>query len=192
MKRFWQDVSVEPAGDGWQVTLDGRPILTQGSGAPQIVPTQALAEALSEEWRAQGAQVDPRGFILRDLADYAIDVVRPDRAAAADKLLPYAETDTLCYRADPDEALYRRQRELWEPMLAAFEARHGVRLERVSGVVHRPHPPATAARLRGVVLAKDEFTLAALHTLAPLGASLSVALEALEAGFDAVQLFAIA
>ena len=191
MKRFWKEAAVEPADSGWRVTLDGRPIRTRGGNA-QVVPTQALATALAEEWRAQGEQVDPRGFPLRNLADYALDHVRPDRAATIAKLLPYAETDTLGYRADPDEPLYRRQRELWEPLLTAFEARHGVRLERVSGVIHKPHPPETNERLRAVLTARDDFTLAAIQTLAPLAASLSIALEAVEPGADAEALFAAA
>lgn len=191
VKRFWKAVAVEEADGGFRVTLDGKPIRTQ-SGAAQGVPTRALAEALAEEWRRQGAQVDPRGFPLRDLTDYAIDHVRPDRDAAARRLLPYAETDTLCYRADPDEPLYRRQLDLWEPVLTAFEARHGVRLERVSGVVHRPQPPETLARLRTVLAAQDDWTLAALTTLGPLAASLTVALEAIEPGAEAAHLFAAA
>ena len=59
---------------------------------------------------------------MRDLADYAIDQVAPDRPGVAARLLPYAETDTLCYRADPDEPLYRRQQERWEPLVQAMEA----------------------------------------------------------------------
>ena len=191
MKRFWKEAAVEPADGGWRVTLDGRPIRTQG-GNPQVVPTRALAEALAEEWRAQGEEIDPRGFPLRDLADYAIDHVHPGRAAAIARLVPYAETDTLCYRADPDEPLYRRQRELWEPLLTQFEARHAVRLERVSGVIHKPHPPEPVARLRSVLEAKDDFTLAANQTLAPLAASLGIALEAIEPGAYADELFGAA
>jgi chaperone required for assembly of F1-ATPase len=191
MKRFWNEVAVEPAGHGWRVTLDGRPIRTQG-GKPQQVPSRAIAEALASEWRAQGEEVDPRSFPLRDLADYAIDHVTPDRAAAIAALLRYAETDTLCYRADPDEPLYRRQQEMWEPLVAAFEARHGVRLERISGIVHRPQPAATIARLADVLAAHDDLALAALATLAPLAASLAVALEALEPGADPAALFTAA
>src|SRR5688500_14399515 len=131
MKRFWKDVAVEACEGGYRVTLDGRPIRTQG-GRPQIVPNRALAEALAGEWRAQGDKVDPRAFPLRDLADYAIEHVGPERAATIDKLLAYGETDTLCYRADPDEPLYRRQQAMWEPLLAAFEKRHGLSLVRVS------------------------------------------------------------
>jgi len=191
MKRFWKEVAVEPCEGAYRVTLDGRPIRTQG-GQPQVVPTRELAEAMAGEWRAQGDEIDPKAFPLRDLADYAIDHIRPDRAGAVAKLLAYAETDTLCYRADPDEPLYRRQRELWEPLLGAFEARHGVKLERVHGVVHRPHPPETLERLRAALEARDDFTLAALQTLAPLAASLTVALEAVEPNADPAALFAAA
>ena len=191
MKRFWKDVAVEPADDGWRVTLDGRPIRTQG-GQPQVVPTRPLAEAMADEWRTQGEEVDPQAFPLRDLADFAIDHVANDRAGTIDKLLAYAETDTLCYRADPDEPLYRRQRELWEPLVAALEARHGVRLERVSGVIHRPQPPETIERLRAALAQQDDFTLSALSTLAPLAASLTIALTALEPGADSAALFAAA
>jgi chaperone required for assembly of F1-ATPase len=191
MKRFWKHVSVEDADGRWRVTLDGRPIRTQG-GQPQVVATRALAEAMAGEWRAQGEEVDPQAFPLRDLADFAIDHVANDRAGTTDKLLAYAETDTLCYRADPDEPLYRRQREVWEPLLAAFEARHAVRLERVSGVIHRPQPPETIERLRTSLEQQDDFTLAALSTLAPLAASLTVALTVLEPGADTAALFAAA
>ena len=191
MKRFWKDATVEPFEGAYRVALDGRPIRTQG-GAPQIVPGEGLAEALAAEWRAQGEEIDPQAFALRDLADFAIDHVRADRAGAIAGLLRYAETDTLCYRADPDEPLYRRQQDLWEPLLKAFEARHGVRLERISGVVHRAQPQATIARLGEVLAAHDDFTLAALTTLASLAASLAVALEALEPAADPAALFAAA
>ena len=191
MKRFWTDAAAEPFDGAWRVTLDGRPIRTQG-GAPQLVPSAALAEALAAEWAAQGDDVDPAAFALRDLADYAIDHVRAGRAATIATLLRYAESDTLCYRADPDEPLYRRQLELWEPLVTAFEARHGVRLERVSGIVHRAQPETTMTRFGEVLAGHDDFTLAALATLAPLAASLTVALEALEPDADPAALFAAA
>jgi chaperone required for assembly of F1-ATPase len=191
MKRFYEDVAVTEADGGFRVTLDGRPIRTQG-GAPQVVPTRAVAEALADEWRAQGDEIDSKNFVLRDLADYAIDRVAPDPAASVARLLPYAETDTLCYRADPHEPLYRRQHALWEPLVQAFEARHGVRLERVSGIVHRPQPPETLARLSEVLATLDPFTLAALETLTSLAVSLTIGLLALEPDADPDALFAAA
>ena len=45
MKRFYKDVSVEAIDGDFRVTLDGRPIRTQG-GAAQVVPTRTLAEGM--------------------------------------------------------------------------------------------------------------------------------------------------
>lgn len=191
VKRFWTAVGVEESDGGWRVLLDGRPVRTQG-GHPQVLPNRALADALAEEWSRQGETIAPDGFAFRDLADFAIDHVRPDRPGTIAKLLRYAETDTLCYRADPDEPLYRRQRALWDPLLADLAARHGVRLEAGSGIVHRPQPEAATDRLHALLEQHDDFVLTALHTLAPLAASLTVALAALVPGADPAALFAAA
>lgn len=188
MKRFYTEVASEPCEGGYRVTLDGRPIRTQG-GVPQVVPTAALAEALAAEWREQGETIDPAIFAFRDMADYAIDHVANHRATVIDTLLAYAETDTMCYRADPDEALYRRQREVWEPVLTAFETREGVRMERTSGVVHRAQPAETLEKLRVRLDTQDDFTLAALQPLSSLAASLSIALMALERDADITALW---
>jgi len=189
MRRFYSQVDVVEAAGGWQVRLDGRPLRTQG-GQAQLVPSRALAEALAEEWRNQGEEIDARAFPLRDLADLAIDRVRADRRGHVEALLPYAETDTLCYRADPEEPLFRHQQEQWEPLVSACETRLSCRFERISGVVHRPQPPATLARLREWLEARDAFELAALMALVPLGASMIVGMAALEPGAEPAALFA--
>ena len=191
MKRFYEKVDIARNGDGWQVALDGRPLKTQGL-QPQIVPSAEAAELLAQEWRAQGEELDPRSLVFRDLADFAIDMVRPDRAATLDKLLGFAGTDTLCYRADPGEPLFERQQQLWEPLVAACEARHGIRLERVSGIMPIAQPAQAMDALRARLEGEDDFTLAALVTMASLAASLIVPLAALEEGADPAALFAAA
>ena len=184
MKRFYKEAVAAPVTGGWQVQLDGRGVKT-ATGRPQIVPTAALANALTAEWAAQEETIVPASFVLRDLADYAIDVITPDPAALCKTLLNYAETDTLCYRAEPGEALHRRQLERWEPLLAAAEARHGVQFDRISGIIHRPQPAETLTRLGAELGTLDPFTLAALNTLTSLAASLVIGLAALEPGADA-------
>jgi len=183
MKRFYKQVTVAQAGSGWRVLLDGRAIKTAG-GRPQIVPTRALAEALAAEWADQGDEIDPARFVARDTADYAIDVVGTEREAAIRSLIAYAETDTLCYRAEEGEALHNRQIELWEPLLTAAEHRWDVHFERIGGVIHRAQPAATLARMHSVLAALDDFALAALRPLASLAASLTVGLAALAPDAD--------
>lgn len=188
MKRFYKDVSVEGTDSGWRVVLDGRGIRTAG-GRPQLVPTQALAEALATEWAAQGEQIDPASFHLRDLADFAIDAVGTNRGEVIRGLMPYAETDTLCYRADPEDALYRRQLEVWEPVLTDAEARWDLRFTRVSGIVHKPQPPETLARFAQVLESESDFSLAALRMLTSLSASLTIGLSAIQPEADAQALW---
>ena len=191
MKRFWREVGVEAADAGWQVTLDGRTIRT-ARGLAQRIPTRALADAMAAEWAAQGEEFDAAAFPLRDLADYAIDIAGPQRDATVAELLAYAETDTLCYRAEPDEPLYQRQSEVWEPLLQAAEHRWDVHFTRISGVIHQSQPAATLARMGTVLLAESDFTLASLRTTASLAASLVIALAALARDADVESLWAAA
>lgn len=188
MKRFYKQAAVGAADRGWRVLLDGRPTKTAG-GRPQVVPTRDLAQALAAEWAAQGEEIDPASFHLRDLADFAVDAVATDRAEVIRGLLPYAETDTLCYRADPEDALYRRQLEVWEPLLEQAEARWALRFTRVSGVVHKPQPPETLARLMRIIEAESDFSLAALRMLASLAASLVIGLSAIQPEADGAALW---
>ena len=183
MKRFYKAVSVAAVDGGWQVQLDGRGIRTAGKRA-QVVPSATLVEAMAQEWAGQGEEIDASAFIFRDMADYAIDVIAPDPQVAISAIMPYAGTDTLCYRDEEGSALFRRQVARWDPLLATAEARHDIRFERVSGIVHRPQPAETLARLERVVAAHGPFALAALQTLTSLAASLVVGLAALEPGAE--------
>ena len=188
MKRFWKEVSIAKVDGGYQVALDGRGIKTQGKRA-QVVPSAALAELLAEEWRAQGEEIDPAGFPHRDMADYAIDRIATREDDILSKLIAFMETDTLCYRADPDEPLYKRQQEMWEPLVTALEAREGIRIERASGIIHKPQPPASLAKLRRRIDAFDPFTMAALFATTSLSASLTIGLATLEPDADAEALW---
>lgn len=188
MKRFYKEASFGETEGGWRVLLDGRPIKTAG-GRPQGVPTQALAEALAAEWAAQGEQIDAQSFLLRDLADFAIDAVAADRAQTVRDILPYAETDTLCYRADPEDVLYQRQLAVWEPLLTEAETRYDVHFARISGVLHKPQPAETLARLETALADENDFALAALKMLSSLAASLVIALAAIRPDSDADMLW---
>ena len=188
MKRFYKDVTTAGSELGWSISLDGRPIKTQG-GRPQVIPTQDLAEAMAEEWRGQGEKIDPATFPFRDMADYAIDVVSRDKTSVVEKLLGYAETDTLCFRADPEEALFRRQQEVWEPIVARVENREGVTFHRISGILHRAQAAETIGLLNAGLQPLDPFTIAALEQTTSLSASLCIGLESIREEADGENLW---
>lgn len=183
MKRFYREATVRPGPDGGEVLLDGRPVKTPARRTLAL-PTAALAEAVAAEWNAQGEAVLPLTMPLTGLANAAIDRVAPDKEAFAASLARYGDSDLLCYRADGPESLAARQTALWDPILAWGRRRYDVDFETVTGIIHRPQPPATLARLTHAVVSRDSFELAALSPLVTISGSLVIALALAEEAID--------
>ena len=193
MKRFWKDVAVACEAGGWTVKIDGKPLRTPAR-APLIIPTERLAEAVAEEWRAVESDVDPRAMPLTGLANAAIDRVAPEQRAFAGGLARTAEADLACYRSDWPPELVSRQAEEWDKLLAWARRRYDVDFSTTSGLLHVPQPQATIERLDHAVAALDPFRLAGLSPLVTIGRSLIAGLAVLEkamtpdAAWDAVSL----
>ena len=98
-KRFYKSVSIEKEGAGFALLLDGKPVRTPAK-AQLLLPARALAEAVAEEWRAQGERIDPAAMPLTKLANSAIDGVAGREEAVIDDILAHAGADLLCYRAN--------------------------------------------------------------------------------------------
>ena len=179
MRRFWKEVTVEQEDAGWAVRLDGRALRTPARAALSG-PSRALVDAIAEEWRSVGHEVDPRAMPLTGLANAAIDRVAPDRQAFAAGLGRYAEADLACYRSEWPPELVERQQQGWDPLLAWARRRYDVNLATTSGLIHIPQPPATVDRLVHEVTALDPFRLAGLSSLVTIGASLIAGLAVLE------------
>lgn len=183
MKRFYKDVTVVPGEGGLGVQLDGRPVRTPAR-ALLALPTPALAEAVADEWRAQGETVDPRAMPMTGLSNAAIDQVAPNHVAFAQGVARYGESDLLCYRAEGPEALVARQAAAWDPLLAWAEQRYDVRFRTTQGILHVAQPGETLERLQAVVTAFDPFTLTGLSTLVTLTGSLVCGLAVVQGGHD--------
>lgn len=183
MKRFWKDVTVAPEGDGHGIRLDGKPVRTPGRVALAL-PSPALADGVAGEWRAVGETLDPRAMPLTGLANAAIDRIGPARATFAAGLAAYGESDLLCYRADEPEPLVARQAAAWDPLLDWARGRYDIHFETVTGVIHRPQPPATIARLGEAVAALDAWQLAGLSPLVTVSGSLVIGLALLEGAIE--------
>lgn len=184
MKRFWEDVTVEEEDSGWAVRLDGRAVLTPAR-RPLGLPTRALADAVAEEWRSVGAEVDPRTMPLTGFANVAIDRVLPESPAFAAGLGRYAEADLACYRSEWPPELVGRQEQGWDRLLAWARRRYDVDFATTSGLIHVPQPPATVDRLVHEVTALDPFRLASLSSLVTIGGSLVAGLAVLEKAIPA-------
>jgi chaperone required for assembly of F1-ATPase len=171
-KRFYQDAAADPAG---VIALDGKPVRTPGK-APLALPSRALAEAVAQEWRAQGERVDPGTMPLTRLANSAIDGVAGREQAVIDDILAFAGSDLLCYRAHGPRKLAEAQSKHWDPVLAWAKEALGAPLVLAEGVMHVAQPDASLARLRRQIEGRGPFGLAALHVLTALSGSALLAL----------------
>ncbi len=171
MKRFWTHVTVV---DG-SVLLDDRPVRTPAR-ARLVLPNASLAEAVADEWRAVGEDIDPRAMPLTGLANAAIDRVGNDLISLASTIAGYGESDLLCYRAEAPPELVQREAEVWNPLLDWAERRYDVAFTLVSGIGHRAQPRQTVARLGQAVAARNAFELVALSHIVTIGGSLVIAL----------------
>ena len=176
MKRFYAAASV---GDGRRILLDGKAVTTPGR-RDLALPTDALADAVADEWNAQEAEIDPRAMKLTGLANAAIDRIAPDPEPFARGLAAYGESDLLCYRAEGPAPLVSRQAQSWDPILAWAQQRYDAVFEFASGITHMPQPAESIARLNAAVAARDPFALAGLSPLVTISGSLLVALALAE------------
>ncbi|HWA30078.1 MAG TPA: ATP12 family protein [Rhizomicrobium sp.] len=191
MKRFYKDVSVREESGAWRVLLDGRVLKTQGKAAVEL-PNRALAEAVADEWRAQGEDIDPSSMYLTRLTFAAIDGAKADRKRVADHALSFGRTDLLSYRAEhPDELVARQARE-WDPLLDWAAERFGARLNATRGITFTEQPAEALSELAEAVNGHDDYRLAALHNAATITGSLVLALALIERRLDAEQVFAAA
>ena len=179
-KRFWKEARVEETPGGLVVKLDGRDIRTPGK-KPLIMPTRSLAEAVKEEWAAQGEKIDPETMPVTRTINSAIDKVAPQRASVIELIAAYGDADLLCYRATSPDELVRRQSEAWDPLLDWSASALGARLQPVAGVIHRPQDPTALDRLAGQVQMLSDIELAAFHDLVSLSGSLIIALAVVHA-----------
>lgn len=191
MKRAYREVSLRSDTEGLQLLLDGKPALTPGK-RPLALPTPALAEAVADEWRAQGKRVEPATMPMTQLACTTLDLTLANEPAVQETLAAYGATDLLCYRADGPTALVIRQAQSWQPLLDWAAAQFGAPLSVTRGVIAVSQPAASLAALTTAVAAVRGFRLTALSHLVQATGSLVIGLAVAHSRLDAAAAFAAA
>ncbi|MBM3485788.1 MAG: ATPase [Alphaproteobacteria bacterium] len=183
-RRFWKVVSVVAAEGGFGVALDGRPIRTPARAA-LVLPTRAMAEAVRDEWEAQGQELDTASLPLTRLANTTIDRVPAERGAVVAEIAGYGRSDLLCYRAEEPDALVARQAGEWDPLLDWLADRYGARLAVTRGILPVEQPTGALNAVLAAIAACDDFILTGLHATTSATGSVVIALAVLEARLDA-------
>ncbi len=85
-KRFWKGVVVDSEDAGFVIRLDDRPVKTPAK-RPLVVPTEAIASQIAEEWDAQTELIDPATMPWTRSANSAIDKVSVQAAEVKEHLV---------------------------------------------------------------------------------------------------------
>jgi chaperone required for assembly of F1-ATPase len=186
--RFYRDVSVEKAGETYRILLDGKPIRTPAGGA-LLLPNDALAQAVAEEWREQGEKLKPESMPLTKLANTAIDRVAANRDVVIEQILAFAKSDLVCYRAAAPQDLVARQAAQWDPLLQWAHERCGAQFQTAACIAFVEQPPEAVAALGRALRTHDDFALCALNAAAALTGSAIIGLALSEGRLDADEAF---
>lgn len=132
-KRFYEQVSVEGAENGWLVKLDGRVLKTPGK-LTLLIPSEKAAQLVAAEWDAQTEYIRPETMPVTRLLNVAIEQTPENRDTLTAEARKYAGTDVLCYR-ESDVRLHREEQAAkWDPILA-WAADQGVDLKATHGLM---------------------------------------------------------
>lgn len=189
-RRFYKAARTNRTSDGYGVTLDGRTLRTP-SQTPFLAPTRALAEAVADEWAAQGERILPASMPITQLAFAAVDA-RGKRDERVEYVVAFAQTDLCCHRAEAPMELVARQAAAWGPLVAWGEEALGVSLPVVTGIIAANVPPGALARLRERTRALDDFRLTALAQATGLAGSALIGFALVEGRINAAEAFSAA
>lgn len=182
-RRFYENVTVAEANDGFIVRLDTHELKTPAK-KPLILPTVELAQHVAGEWQAQETDIDSYTMPTMRLVSTALDRVAevPDETAQA--FAAYGMSDLLCYRAENPDKLVKKQADAWDPILDWAKSRFDMSFEVTQGILPIDQPSDNEVRLISMA-GDDVFRLTGLaHMAATLGSAiLAIAVD--EAHIDA-------
>jgi len=190
VKRFYKFVSLGETPKGFSILLDGKPVKTPSRTLLQT-PHRDLANAIVQEWVAQGDRVQPSTMPLMQLLNTRIDRVGTEREEMTALLLKYLDTDLLCYRADHPPEMAKRQPEAWDPWLEWFKGEFGTSLETTTGLQALKQPEAARKSAAAFIEGLDDDVFTVLQLIVPLSGSLVIGLAFIKRAITPQQVFDI-
>ena len=189
MRKFYKIAEAGTAPGGHVVRLDGKPVKTPLKHV-LLLTSQPLAEAIAQEWAAQGDELMPLTMPLTQLANTMVDKARgPDRLAMEAELVKYGGSDLICYFATHPADLVRLHQQQWTPLLAWMKERYGIAFEFVSGIQYRQQPQEALDKLKQRIVGLDAAEFTVVQAAAAATGSVTIALALLEGRLSAEEAY---
>jgi chaperone required for assembly of F1-ATPase len=193
MKRFYTYVSPErpETGANFIFLLDGRAVITPMK-KELSTPYRSVAALVAAEWDAQNGEIKPHTMHLTQILSTQIDKVAGERAAMTAQLLGYIDTDLLYYRTCNPEAVGAAQAAVWDPVIAAFETRFGVKTLTTTDLVALKQDKAVHKAIADYINGLDDARFTILQLVTPLAGSLVSGILFTSGALSAADMMAIA
>lgn len=188
MRRFYKAVALEKTEGGFGLLLDAK-LLKTPAQKPVILPTQKLADAIVEEWQAQGEQVVPATMPMMQFTATVLDHGAQNRADTVRRLLLYAESDLLCHRVALPAALRQMQDQHWDQPLGWLMQRYDIHLDVTDALLTVVQPEKSLERLEKVLGALNDWELMGVQTAALATGSIVLALMLYEKAISVDEAF---
>lgn len=189
INRFYKEVSLGQAEDGWHLLLDGRAAKTPARNALRASP-KALAEEIRAEWQGQGEEIDflqmPITRLHMTVLDGKAEVIALWRETPA----RFIATDLLTYRAENPEALQALEDAVWNPYCDWAAQDLGIELTRTTGLTALPPLPETLDRLHHLTRGLDPARALILALACEMTGSAVLGFALLENFTSAEEIFA--
>jgi len=189
-KRFYKEVDVIQTNAGYQVTLDNKFNVRTPLRQLLVLPTQTLANAVAVEWDSQRKNIIFALMPLTSLCFKATD--KPiESEGLVEHMLEFLRTDTVCYRAGPEEEqLQSLENNRWNPLTDWFSEHYHVHLALTRDITLTPQPEQTVSTLRAHLLNQHPWALPAFHHSTTSLKSLVIAMAMLDGGLSAEEAIA--
>ena len=192
-KRFYEQTGTKHIEGGFTVTLDNRFVKTP-SGGDLVVPGEALAQAIANEWDAQEEVIKPHSMPMMQLTCTALDRISKEREAIVERISSYAGSDLICYLADGPDDLVRLQRATWQPLLDWAHETYELDLKVTSGITYVDQTDKTMQAAKNIFVTLNDYDVTVLAELIQVTGSFVIGLAVFakrltpEAAFEASQL----
>jgi chaperone required for assembly of F1-ATPase len=174
-KRFWQAAGLMAHGDGFAVSLDGRPVKTP-EGHVLNLPNTATAQLVADEWAAVDGHVDFEAMPFTRLGFAAVDRMDQRIEEAVAEAVRFSETDLLCYPSEYPQALVKREADIWGPILVALKADLSLEFIPNISLIFKAQPTQMLERIQSLIRDMSAYQRAGVMAAMPVFGSVILAL----------------
>lgn len=168
MKRFYKNVhTTENTDGGYIVLLDEKTVRTPLHN-PLILSTKQLAETIAEEWQAQDDILDMNTMPITQLAFTCQDKIATQKDTVIKTLVPYLETELICYPSPEPPELYEKQKSVWRPLMTLFQNQTGIVLNETADILNTAQQQSDLDAFYAVLANLPDTSLTAMQSAVSL------------------------